>query len=39
LPDGRQDDTHFVEAGAMHVAELAVAEMGALKLPIVEWLK
>lgn len=39
LPDGRQDDTHFVEAGAAHVAELAIAEMRALKLPIVEWLK
>jgi DNA sulfur modification protein DndE len=39
LPDGRQDDTHFVEAGAMHVAELAIAEMRALKLPIADWLK
>jgi DNA sulfur modification protein DndE len=38
LPDGRQDDTHFVEAGALHVAELAIAEMRTLKLPIVEWL-
>ena len=39
LPNGRQDDTHFVEAGAKHVAELAIAEMRALKLPIVKWLK
>ena len=39
LPDGRQDDTHFVEAGAMHVAELAIAEMRVLKLPLAEWLK
>jgi len=39
LPDGRQDDTHFVEAGAVHVAELAIAEMRARKLPIVEYLK
>jgi DNA sulfur modification protein DndE len=39
LPEGRQDDTHFVEAGAMHVAELAIAELRALKLPLVEWLK
>jgi hypothetical protein len=39
LPDNKQDDTHFVEAGAARVAELAIAEMRALKLPIVEWLK
>jgi DNA sulfur modification protein DndE len=39
LPDGKKDDTHFVEAGARHVAELAIAEMRALKLGIVEMLK
>ena len=39
LPEGRKDDTHFVEAGAMHVAGLAVAQMRELKLPLVAWLK
>jgi len=39
LPDGRKDDTHFVEAGAVHVAELAVAQMRELKLPLAQWLK
>jgi DNA sulfur modification protein DndE len=39
LPDGRQDDTHFVEAGALHVAELAVEQIRALKLPVAGWLK
>lgn len=39
FPDGRQDDTHFVEAGAVHVAELAVAQIREQKLPLAEWLK
>ena len=39
IPEGKQDDTHFVEAGAKHVAELAIAEMRRLKLPITDWLK
>lgn len=39
IPDGRKDDTHFVEAGATKVAGLAVAQMRELKLPLVEWLK
>jgi DNA sulfur modification protein DndE len=39
LPDGRQDDTHFVEAGALHVAELAIAEMRAQKLAIIGYLQ
>ncbi len=39
LPQGRQDDTHFVESGAKHVAEMAIAEMRELKLPLVKWLK
>lgn len=39
LPKGKEDDTHFVEAGAKHVAELAIAEMRRLKLPLVQWLK
>jgi pectinesterase len=39
LPNGAQDDTHFVEAGAVHVAELAVAQLRELKLPLAAWLK
>lgn len=39
LPEGKKDDTHFVAAGAKHVAELAIAEMRQLKLPIVAELK
>ena len=39
LPKGSQDNTHFVEAGAVHVAELAVAQMRELKLPLVPLLK
>lgn len=39
IPDGRKDDTHFVAAGAKHVAELAVAEMRAQHLPLTKWLK
>lgn len=39
IPEGKQDDTHFVEAGAIEVAKLAVQEMRRLKLPIVALLK
>ena len=39
IPDGRKDDTHFVEAGARTVAELAVAEMRAQSLPLARWLR
>jgi len=39
IPDGRKDDTHFVEAGATHVASLAVAQMRELGLPLTQWLK
>lgn len=39
IPDGRKDDTHFVEAGAQKVAELAVAEIKAQQLPLARWLK
>jgi DNA sulfur modification protein DndE len=39
IPDGRKDDTHFVEAGAKAVAELAVNEIRAQKLPLAKWLK
>jgi DNA sulfur modification protein DndE len=39
IPDGRKDDTHFVEAGARTVAELAVAQAREQKLPLVQWLE
>lgn len=39
LPEGRRDDTHFVEAGARRVAEMAVARIRELKLPLADWLK
>lgn len=39
LPKGSTDDTHLVEAGAKHVAELAIADMRRQKLPLVQWLK
>lgn len=39
IPDGRKDDTHFVEAGATKVAALAVAQLRELKSPLVQWLK
>ena len=39
FPDGRKDDTHFVEAGADAVAEMAVAAIRAQKLPLARWLK
>lgn len=39
LPNGSKDDTHLVDAGARHVAELAIAEMRRLNLPLVKWLR
>ncbi len=39
LPNGQQDNTHFVEAGAVHVAELACAQIREQKLPLAQWLK
>jgi lysophospholipase L1-like esterase len=39
IPGGRKDDTHFVEAGAVKVAELAAAQIRELKLPLAQWLK
>jgi DNA sulfur modification protein DndE len=39
IPEGRQDNTHFVEAGAVEVAKLAVADIRAQKLPLGQWLK
>ncbi len=39
IPDGRKDDTHFVEAGAHAVAGLAAADIRAQKLSLAKWLK
>jgi hypothetical protein len=39
IPEGRKDDTHFVEAGARAVAELAVLQIREQKLPLAKWLK
>ncbi|HWA07833.1 MAG TPA: rhamnogalacturonan acetylesterase [Opitutaceae bacterium] len=38
IPEGRKDDTHFVEAGAVHVAELAAAQIREQNLPLAKWL-
>jgi lysophospholipase L1-like esterase len=39
LSKGVEDDTHFVEAGAVKVAELAVAQIRESNLPLARWLK
>ena len=39
IPQGRQDDTHLVDAGAVKVAELAAAQIRAAQLPLAQWLK
>lgn len=39
LPQGREDNTHFVELGATRVAALAVGQMRALELSLTRWLK
>ncbi|MEO6080441.1 MAG: rhamnogalacturonan acetylesterase [Steroidobacteraceae bacterium] len=39
VPRGSKDDTHFVEAGALHVAELAAAQIKEQNLPLALWLK
>ena len=39
IPEGKKDDTHLVEAGAVKVAALAVEEIRAQKLPLAKWLK
>lgn len=39
IPDGRKDDTHFVEAGATQVASLAAAQIREQKLSLAKWLK
>ncbi len=38
-PNGAKDDTHYNAHGATRVAELVVAEIRRLKLPLVEWLR
>ncbi|RZT98106.1 lysophospholipase L1-like esterase [Rivibacter subsaxonicus] len=38
LPQGRQDNTHFVEAGALAVARLAAVQMREQRLPLADWL-
>ena len=38
LPEGKQDDTHFVEEGARRVAAIATDQMRKQKLGLVEWL-
>ncbi len=35
-PEGKADDTHFSELGACKVAEIVLAEIKALKLPLAE---
>ncbi|HEX2099892.1 MAG TPA: rhamnogalacturonan acetylesterase [Candidatus Synoicihabitans sp.] len=39
LPQGRQDDTHLVDAGALKIAELAVAAIREQRLDLAHWLK
>jgi len=39
IPEGRQDDTHFVAAGAEAVAALAVAAIREQNLPLAPWLR
>lgn len=38
-PEGAKDDTHFVEEGALRVAELAVAAIKSQRLPLERWLR
>jgi lysophospholipase L1-like esterase len=39
IPEGRKDDTHFVEVGAQKVAELAAAEIKARSLELAKWVR
>ena len=39
IPEGRKDDTHFVEAGARHVAALAAGQIREQSLSLARWLK
>ncbi|MBN2000584.1 hypothetical protein JW935_23755 [candidate division KSB1 bacterium] len=37
-PDGRQDNTHFTEKGALEMARLAVEGLKENNLPLVKYL-
>jgi pectinesterase len=39
IPGGRKDDTHYVEAGAVHVAGLAAAQIREQVPALAKWLK
>lgn len=39
LPQGRQDDTHFVEPGALAVARMAADALRELRHPLAAWMK
>jgi len=39
LPNGRQDDTHFNEKGALEISRLVAEQLRAQKLPLADWLK
>lgn len=39
LPEGRQDDTHFTDAGAIAMAKLVAEAMRRQQLPTAAWLK
>lgn len=39
IPNGRQDDTHFVEAGAVKIAELACGLIKAQQLELAPWVR
>ena len=39
IPEGRQDDTHFVAAGGRAIAALAATELRAMRHPLAAWLR
>ncbi|WP_395703155.1 GDSL-type esterase/lipase family protein [Aquabacterium sp.] len=39
LPEGKQDNTHFTETGALAMARLAAEAMQRLHLPVTDWLR
>jgi len=39
IPNGREDDTHFNEKGALEISQLVANEIRAQKLPLADWLK
>jgi len=38
-PQGKEDDTHFNERGALEIAQLVATEIRTLKSPLASWLK